>query len=33
MVADALSRKPHGFLACLALEDWKRTITFGDYNL
>ncbi|XP_062118598.1 uncharacterized protein LOC133832246 [Humulus lupulus] len=27
VVADALSRKPHGTLACLALEEWKRTIT------
>ncbi|XP_060974115.1 uncharacterized protein LOC133039277 [Cannabis sativa] len=33
VVADALSRKPHSTLACLALEDWKRTITMGDYNL
>ena len=33
VVADALSRKPHGTLACLAFEDWKREITIGDYNL
>ncbi|XP_060962122.1 uncharacterized mitochondrial protein AtMg00860-like [Cannabis sativa] len=33
VVADALSRKSHGTLACLALEDWKRTITMGDYDL
>ncbi|XP_062075853.1 uncharacterized protein LOC133779979 [Humulus lupulus] len=33
VVADALSRKPHGILACLALEDWKRTITVGDSEL
>ncbi|XP_062118575.1 uncharacterized protein LOC133832217 [Humulus lupulus] len=33
VVADALSRKPHGTLACLVLEDWKRTIMMGDYEL
>ena len=33
VVVDALSRKPHGTLACLAFEDWKREITIGDYNL
>lgn len=24
VVADAFSRKPHGILACLAFEDWKK---------
>ncbi|XP_062111544.1 uncharacterized mitochondrial protein AtMg00860-like [Humulus lupulus] len=33
VVVDALSRQPHGTLACLALEDWKRMITVGDYEL
>ncbi|XP_062099744.1 uncharacterized protein LOC133805580 [Humulus lupulus] len=33
VVVDALSRKPHGIFACLALQDWKRTITMGDYEL
>ncbi|XP_062118874.1 uncharacterized protein LOC133832564 [Humulus lupulus] len=33
VVMDALSRKSHGTLACLALEDWKRMITVGDYDL
>ncbi|XP_062118839.1 uncharacterized protein LOC133832520 [Humulus lupulus] len=33
VVANALSRKPHGTLACLTLEDWKRMITMSDYEL
>ncbi|KAL5831551.1 hypothetical protein ACOSQ4_016905 [Xanthoceras sorbifolium] len=33
VVADALSRKSHGILANLALEDWKRTMVIGDYDL
>ena len=33
VVADALSRKPRGVLASLALEDWRRSVTVADYNL
>ena len=33
LVANALSRKPHGILAALALEGWKRLVVIGDYNL
>ena len=33
MVADALSCKPHGILASLALEDWKRSATVVGFNL
>ena len=33
MVADALSHKPCGILASLALEDWKTSVTIADYNL
>ncbi|KAL5560674.1 hypothetical protein UlMin_036885 [Ulmus minor] len=33
VVADALSRKPQGILACLAFEDWSRSRTIVDYNL
>ena len=33
MVADALSRKPHGMLVALAVEGWKRSVVIGDYNL
>ena len=32
-MADALSHKPHGLLANLVLEDWKRAVTIEDYNL
>ena len=33
VVADALSRKTHNMLASLILEDWKNSVTIGDYNL
>ena len=33
VLVDALSRNPHDMLACQALEDWKRMLTIGDYNL
>ena len=33
VVADALSRKSHGLMACLALESYKNSIVNGDYNL
>ena len=33
VLADALSCKPHGILASLALEDWKRSATIAGYNL
>ncbi|KAL5576960.1 hypothetical protein UlMin_018659 [Ulmus minor] len=33
VVADALSRKPQGILACLAFEDWSRSRTIVDYDL
>ena len=33
MVADALSCKPHGILASLAMEDRKRSATVVGYNL
>ncbi|XP_062104052.1 uncharacterized protein LOC133815209 [Humulus lupulus] len=33
MVIDALSRKPHGTLACLDFEDWKIMIIVGVSNL
>ena len=33
VVADALSRKPRGVLASLALEDWRRSVTVADYSL
>ena len=32
-MADALSRKPHGVLASLALEGWKRASTIEGYDL
>ena len=33
VVADALSRKPYGIFAYLDLEDQKRMVIIGDYNL
>ena len=33
VVSDALSRKTHSMLASLILEDWKNSVTIGDYNL
>ncbi|KAL5564584.1 hypothetical protein UlMin_027748 [Ulmus minor] len=33
VVADALSRRPRGILACLAFEDWSRSSTIVNYNL
>ena len=33
VVADALSRKSHGVLASLALEEWKRASIIEGYNL
>ena len=33
MVVDALSLKPRGVLASLALEDWKRSTTVAGYDL
>ena len=33
VVADALSRKSHGLMACLALDSWKNSVAIGDYNL
>ena len=33
VVVDALYCKPHGLLAILVLEDWKRAVTIEDYNL
>ena len=33
VVADALSRKPHGVLAVLVFENWKNSVMVGDYNL
>ena len=33
VVADALSRKNYSVVASLALEDWKRTVTIGDFDL
>ena len=33
VVVDALSHKSRGLLACLVLEDWKRTIIVEDYDL
>ena len=33
VVADALSRKSHGLMACLALDSWKSSVAIGDYNL
>ncbi|KAL5565844.1 hypothetical protein UlMin_029008 [Ulmus minor] len=33
VVADALSRKPRGILACLAFEDWSRSSTIVNYDL
>ena len=32
VAVDALSRKPHGILASLALEGWKKASTVKDYN-
>ncbi|KAL5582686.1 hypothetical protein UlMin_015128 [Ulmus minor] len=33
VVADALSRKPQGILACLPFEDWLRSRKILDYDL
>ena len=33
IVADALSRKSHGLMACLALDSLKNSVAIGDYNL
>ena len=33
VVADALSFKPCGLLASLVLEDWRRAVTIGDYDI
>ena len=33
VVADALSRKIHGLMVCLALDSWKNSVAIGDYNL
>ena len=33
VLVNSLSRKPHGLLASLVLEDWKRVVTIKDYNL
>ena len=33
VVADTLSRKPHGLLASLVLEDWKIVVFNEDYDL
>ena len=33
VVADALSSKTYGTLACLAFEDWKKKIMIADFNL
>ena len=33
VVADALSRKSHGLMACLALDSWKNSVAIGDYSL
>ena len=33
VVADALSRRSHGLVACLALDSWKNSVTIEDYNL
>ena len=33
VVADALSRKSHGLMACLVLDSWKNYVVIGDYNL
>ena len=33
VVADNLSRKSHGLMACLALDSWKNSVVIGDYNL
>ena len=32
VVADALSQNPHGILASLALEGWKRATTIEGYD-
>ena len=32
-MADNLSRKSHGLMACLALDSWKNYVAIGDYNL
>ena len=33
VVADALRRKSHGLMACLALDFWKNSVAIGNYNL
>ena len=33
VVADALSKKSHGLMACLAFDSWKNSVAIGDYNL
>ena len=32
VVADALSRKSHGLMACLALNSWKNSVAIENYK-